>query len=60
MKPRKNPLIIYNESSKRDITFHTKDLEAETSGIIDGRGFLYVGANYAGKSATVVIHRDQL
>ena len=59
MKPRKNPLITYSVTEPRDIIFHAKDIEAETSGTIDARGFLYIGANFAGKKATGLIHRSE-
>lgn len=59
MKPRKAPLIKYTENDTRDIVFHTKDIEAETTGIINNRGYLYVGLNHAGKKATALILREK-
>jgi hypothetical protein len=58
MKPRKAPLIEYTENDTRDIVFHAKDIEAETTGIINNRGYLYIGLNHAGKKATALILRE--
>jgi hypothetical protein len=60
MKPRKAPLIEYTENDTRDIVFHTQHLEAETTGIINNRGYLYVGLNHAGKRATALILREKV
>jgi len=59
VKPRKNPLVVYTKTEPRDITFHGKDIEAETSGIIDTRGFFYIGVNFAGQKATCLVHREK-
>jgi hypothetical protein len=59
MKPRKAPLIEYTENDTRDIVFHTKDIEVETTGIINNRGYLYVGLNFEGRKVTVLILREK-
>jgi hypothetical protein len=59
MKPRKAPLIEYTENDTRDIVFHAKDIEVETTGIINNRGYLYVGLNFEGRKATALILRGQ-
>jgi hypothetical protein len=59
MKPRKSPLIEYTENDTRDIVFHVKNIEAETTGIINNRGYLYVGLNHAGKKTTALILREK-
>jgi len=58
MKPRKAPIIEYTEKDTRDIVFHAKYIEAETTGIINNRGYLYIGLNHAGKKATALILRE--
>jgi hypothetical protein len=58
MKPRKEPLIEYDEKDTRDIVFHVQSIEVETTGIINNRGYLYVGQNYAGRKATTMIWRE--
>lgn len=58
MKPRKNPLIRYEKTDQRQISFPSGSIEAETGGTIDKYGFLYIGKEFAGRKARGFVERN--
>lgn len=59
-KPRKNPLTRYKKTDTKIISFPCGSLEAETHGIIDDYGYLYIGKEFAGKRGRGLVERDNI